>query len=120
VSNVISISFDQFRVAKRVEQSCGYLELGMPAQALANLDGVATDGQLQGALEYVRGQALRMQERFDDAVEPLACAARLLPEPASRHAWMVLAECHRAMNRSALVANTLAMARGANLPRARS
>lgn len=113
MNGIIEINVDQFRVAKRIEQSCGYLELNMPQHALDNLSGLSTDGQLQGALEYVRGQALRMQSRFDDAVAPLASAAKLLPEATTKHVYLALAECHRAMDNSSLAANTLGAARGA-------
>jgi hypothetical protein len=113
MNGVIEITFDQFRVAKRVEQACGYLELGLPQQALDNVAGLATSGQLEGALQYVRGQALRMQARFDDAVAPLATAAQLLPEPAVEHVLEALAFCQEAMNRAGSVANTQAAARGA-------
>ncbi len=116
MATVIAVTQDQMRVARRIEQSCGYLELGMARQALANLEGLSTDGQLEGALQYMRGQALRMQQKFGDAVAPLAAAAELLPDAASRHIWLVLAECHRASSGGAVVANTLALARGANLP----
>jgi hypothetical protein len=113
---VIAITFDQLRVAKRIEQSCGYLELGMAGHALENVEGLASEGALEGALQYVRGQALRMQERFGDAVAPLEAAAGLLPEGATRHVWLALADCHRANCSGALAANTLALARGAKLP----
>lgn len=114
---VIEISVDQFRIARRLEQSCGYLELGMSRQALANIDGLKTDGALEGALQYVRGQALRMQEKFGDAVAPLEAAAGLLPEAASRHVWRALAECHRANSAHDQAANALAIVRGAEPPR---
>ncbi|RIK74406.1 MAG: hypothetical protein DCC68_23125 [Planctomycetota bacterium] len=112
----IEITVDQLRIARRLEQSCGYLELGMPRQALDNIDGLSTGGALEGALQYVRGQALRMQEKYGDAVAPLEAAAGLLPEGASRHVWLALAECHRANSASDLAANALALARGAKLP----
>ena len=114
--HVIEITFDQLRIARRLEQSCGYLELGMPRQALDNVAGLRTDGALEGALQYVRGQALRMQEKFGDAVVPLETAAGLLPEPVSRHVWLAVAECYRANAASDLAANALALARGAKLP----
>lgn len=88
----------------------------MARQALENVDGLATDGALEGALQYVRGQALRMQQRFGDAVAPLEAAAELLPTRASRHVWLALADCHRANSDAELAANTLALARGAKLP----
>ncbi|MEX2186463.1 MAG: hypothetical protein WD875_06705 [Pirellulales bacterium] len=113
MAHEIAISAHQIRVAKRLEQSSGYLELGMPAQALRNIEGISAQGQLEGALQYVRGQALRMQNRFDDAVVPLAAAAKLLPGDASRHVWLAIAECYRANRDGALVANALARARGA-------
>lgn len=116
VSHAITISHQQVRIAKRLEQSSGYLELGMPAHALRNIEGLSAEGFLEGALQYVRGQALRMQSRFDDAVAPLTAAANLLPGDASRHVWLAIAECHRANCAGALVANALALARGAKLP----
>lgn len=116
VDHAIVINSAQVRIAKRLEQSSGYLELGLPAQALRNIEGLSSEGHLEGALQYVRGQALRMQNRFEDAVAPLAAAAKLLPGDASRHIWLAIAECHRANRAGPLVANTLAIARGANLP----
>ena len=114
MAGVISVTLDQLLVAKRIEQSCGYLELSMPEQALANLDGLATEGQLEGALQYIRGQALRMQDKFDDAVEPLSIAAKLLPEPAAKHVLLAVAQCQQALHRDhAVVANTMGLIRGA-------
>jgi predicted Zn-dependent protease len=116
MAEVIAISLEQLRVAKRIEQSCGYLEFGMARHALENVAGLASQGALEGALQYVRGQALRMQERYGDAVAPLEAAAELLPEGATRHVWLALADCHRANSAGVLAANTLALARGAKQP----
>jgi hypothetical protein len=117
MASVISVTLDQLRVAKRIEQSCGYLELSMPEQALANLEGLSSEGQLEGALQYVRGQALRMDGRLDDAVEPLSIAAKLLPEPAAKHVLLAVAQCQQALNRDhAVIANTMGLIRGAQMP----
>ena len=98
------------RAARRVAESSGYLELGMAKQALERLEGIQSLGPLEGAVQYVRGQALRMLSRFDEAAVPLQAAAQLMPPSLARHVWLALSECYSAAGREALAAQSLAIA----------
>jgi Tfp pilus assembly protein PilF len=83
------------RVVRRLTVAEGYLELGMPQQALAELDAVDDAGALEAPLLYLRGQALKHQERYDDAIESFRMAAELIPAPYDADAWLGLSECFR-------------------------
>jgi hypothetical protein len=83
------------RVVRRLTAAEGYLELGMPQQALAELDAVDNAGALEAPLLYLRGQALKHQERYDDAIESFRMAAELIPAPYDADAWLGLSECFR-------------------------
>jgi tetratricopeptide (TPR) repeat protein len=83
------------KVIRRLTAAEGYLELDMPQQALAELDAIDDAGALQAPLLYLRGQALKHQERYDDAIESFRQAAELIPAPYDADAWVGLSECYR-------------------------
>lgn len=83
------------RVVRKLTAADGYLELGMPAQALTELQSLGDAGPLRPAVEFMTGLALKDQHRFEDAIEPLQKAAIEIPAPHNREAWLSLGECYR-------------------------
>ncbi|MCA9041932.1 MAG: hypothetical protein KDA65_16375 [Planctomycetaceae bacterium] len=83
------------KVTRRIVAADGYLDLRLPMQAIEELAAIEAAGDMQPAVDYVMGQALMMQQRFDDAIEILQRAAENIPVPFSQFAWNLLAECLR-------------------------
>jgi tetratricopeptide (TPR) repeat protein len=83
------------RVVRKLTAADGYLELGMPGHALAELQSLDDAGPLQPAVEFMTGLALKDQQRYDEAIEPLQKAAVEIPAPHNRDAWLSLSECYR-------------------------
>ncbi len=83
------------RILRRLTASEGYLELGMPLHAMAELDAIEDAGDLESAKQYLRGEALKAQKRFADAIPVLHRAAVALPAADSQSAWKSISECFR-------------------------
>ena len=83
------------KVIHKIMAAEGYLELGMPIQALDALHSLEDAGVLEAMRLYLIGEAYRRQEKYDAAIEPLHQAARLFPVMESRKAWSSLSECFR-------------------------
>jgi hypothetical protein len=60
-----------------------------------------------------------MQKRYDVAAESLEFAARKMPAPHDRSAWLVLSLCYRQAGKMDRAIETLGFARGALPPKAR-
>ncbi len=90
------------RTVRRLMAADGYLQLGLPAAALSELDGVDSAGPLQSARDYLVGQALMADDRHEDALEPLTRAAEAIPAPWNRAAYESLSECFRAAGQEEL------------------
>lgn len=90
------------RILRRLTAAEGYLDLEMPRQALAELDSLDDYGPFEAAMFFLRGQALKAEQRFDEAIAPLQRAAELIPAPHNRAAWISLSECFREQGRVAL------------------
>ncbi len=101
------------RVAKRLQQGVGYLEMGMPQQTLDSLTGLGELGPFEAEVELLRGEALRAQHRYQDAAVALEIAARKLPSPMDKPAWLALSLCYRQAGNVVEAARMLARARGA-------
>ena len=77
---------DRIRRMKLQHQAEGYLELGLPQQALHVLGRLGEAGSVRrgdGAdvrTLYLQGEALRSLERYVDAIVPLRKVAELEPE----------------------------------------
>ncbi len=80
----------------------GYLELGMPLQALRELDKVTDPGSLTASYSFLRGESLKRVGRYSEAIEPLQYAADLLPIPHSQLPWKSLETCYRESGQSEL------------------
>ncbi len=78
------------RVAKRLTAASGYLELGMPQQALDVLEHLGPPGPFDAEIEYLRGHALRLQHRYREAARKFRLAAEKLPQQDDDAAWLAL------------------------------
>jgi len=84
------------KTVRRLMAADGYLQLGLPTAALAELDRVDSCGPLESARDYLIGQALMADDRHEDALEWLTKAAEAIPAPWNRAAYESLSECFRA------------------------
>lgn len=83
------------RVIRKIIAADGYLDLGMPAEALAELESIEAAGLYEAPRQYLMGRALKMLDRLDDAIRPLEEAARRMPGQYRKLAWAELTECYR-------------------------
>jgi tetratricopeptide (TPR) repeat protein len=83
------------RVLRRLLAADGYLELNLPQYALDELESIGDAGMFEAEMHFLRGEAYKSQKRYGDAIAPLQEAARLLPDPHYRQAWLSLSECYR-------------------------
>lgn len=72
---------------------------------LTTLDRLDCNSARRPQTLFLRGQALRMMERFLDAVKPLEEAAKLDPE--NVHIWLALGWCHKRLGRLDLAIQAL-------------
>ena len=98
------------RTIKRLVAAEGYLELNLPKNALEELEGIEDAGPLEAPRQFMMGQALKAQNRFEEAIRSLETAARRMPSPVRRIAWKALSECYRECGNDQLadLAETLA------------
>ena len=83
------------RIAKRLTQAAGYLELGMSQQALDSLECLGPLGPFEAEVEYLRGHALRLQHRYREAARKFRLALEKLPSQKDDAAWVALAQIYR-------------------------
>lgn len=83
------------RIIRRLVSAEGYMDLGMPVQALQELERIEDAGVLEAPRQYLVGRALVAQGLYSDAVAPLEFAARQMPSPVKKIAWRALSECYR-------------------------
>lgn len=89
------------RIARRLTAAEGYLELGLPADAQAELQTIEDSAPFEGAYMWLMGESLRNQGLYDEAIAPLRHAARALPSETGQQAWEALKECLEKSGRSA-------------------
>lgn len=106
------------RTLRRLIAAEGYLELGLPCYALEELDAIEDAGPLAPPMHYMRGEALRAQQKYEDAIQPLQAAAKLIPAPHNKQAWLALSDClrHRGQEAMADAAESLANASDQSRP----
>lgn len=107
------------RIAKRVQEAIGYVELEMPEHALDRLEGLGDLGPFEAEVQLVRGEAYRSLHRYDDAAVALKAAATKFPSPFDKSAWFALSLCYSQAGNKTEAARMLARARGAGLHRRR-
>jgi tetratricopeptide (TPR) repeat protein len=105
------------RIAHRLREAAGYLELGMAQQALDRLDDLGELGPFEGEVNLLRGEAYGVQERFSEAAASFKTAARLLPPPFQSPAFLALSMVYQEAGDTVRADQALARARGAGLPR---
>jgi len=74
-------------------------------RVLLTLDRIESPGGMRGQVLFLRGQAFRAMQRYNDAVAPFAEAAEL--EPQNVHVRVALAWCHKRCRRLDLAIETL-------------
>jgi tetratricopeptide (TPR) repeat protein len=90
------------KTIRRLEAAEGYLELQLPARALEELGAIEEPGPFEASISLLKGEALKGQERYDDAIAALHKAAQMIPAPHNRRAWKSLGECYRLDGREEL------------------
>lgn len=83
------------KTIRRLQAAEGYLELNMPKNAWDELESIEDPGPLEAVVEFLKGEALKGQQRYEEAVAPLKRAAELVPAPHNQKAWLSLSECFR-------------------------
>ena len=68
------------RLNRAIRQAEGYLELGLPDQAIDALQQRRALVDQSGRASYLLGESLRETEQYADAIEPLERAAELMPD----------------------------------------
>jgi tetratricopeptide (TPR) repeat protein len=97
------------RQKKLLEAAEGYLELGLPSQALERLELLAPDAARRSRALYLKGDALRLLDRFDEAALALSSAAD--EAPSNVRALETLAWCYKRMGNLPQAIATLERAR---------
>ena len=116
-ANVTKSKEDRIRRMKLQHQAEGYLELGLPQQALhvlARLGEAGSDGSPGADVRtlYLQGEALRSLERYVDAIVPLRKVAEL--EPENVRVLLALGWCHKRVGRIDLAIEALEAALAAD------
>lgn len=107
------MAFDELRRRQRIRQAEGYLDLllafadkwsltpalrdRLACRALDALQEVRATERQRGYVEYLRGQALRAMEHFQDAIAPLQRSAQADPE--NINAYLALGWCYKRIGR---------------------
>lgn len=86
-------STDRMLTKKVLREAEGYLELGMPQHALDVLVRLDASAESQSRALYLKGEALRALERYDEALDPLQRAAGIAPGNVS--VWLALGWCFK-------------------------
>jgi len=88
---------DRNRLNKIQREAEGYLELGLPQQALNTLNRLGNPIECGTVTQYLLGEALRSLERYAEALVPLQRAAET--EPENVHVWLALGWCFKRIGR---------------------
>lgn len=108
------------RLTKRLSEADGYIDLGMAQHALNRLEDIDEAGLLAPAVAMLRGKALWLQKRFDEAAQQLQTAADGLGSPHDRQAWLAISLYHRQQGNVDEAIEALSKARGVKPPPRRS
>ena len=90
------------KTIRRLQAAEGYLELNLPQRARAELNAIQDQGPFEAAIALLEGEALKIEERYDEALVPLKRAATMIPAPLNKRAWRSLSECYRQSGRQEL------------------
>ncbi len=113
--------YDRVHRQQILREAEGYLELAsvggskysaaqerrdrLAERALSVLNSTRFVGRSLAQAMFLRGQALRVMERYREALEPLAKAAEL--DPRNLHVWLALGWCHKRTGRLDLAIQAL-------------
>lgn len=102
------LTSQRIRLQQILREAEGYLELAMLFSdeydttvarrlaiplALTTLDRMGEAGSMRSHALYLRGEALRALDRFQDAIAPLKAAGEL--DPGNIHVWLALGWCYK-------------------------
>lgn len=87
----------QIRRNLAIQHAEGYLEIGLPTQALDALERLSADEMQDMRALYLRGEALRSLARYHEALDWLEQAAEVAPDDI--HIWLALGWCHKRSGR---------------------
>ena len=96
---------NRIRLRQYERQAEGYLEIGMPQQALDALERLTRAQSLGSHGLYLRGKALADLGRYADALTPLGEVARVDPE--NIHVRLIQGWCHKRIGRIDLAVRDL-------------
>lgn len=96
---------DEIRRKQLESHAEGYLELGMAQHALDALNRLGDLSELTPRTLYLRGEALRTLERYQEALEPLHLASFGSAEDIQ--VWLALGWCHKRTGRIDLAIKAL-------------
>ena len=99
------------KTIRRLQAAEGYLELNMPKNAWDELESIEAPGPLEAVVEFLKGEALKGLERYEEAVAPLKRAVELVPAPHNQKVWLSLSECFRQGGKEELAEMAEIMAR---------
>ena len=90
------------KTIRRLQTAEGYLELNLPDRALTELSSIKDQGPFEAAIALLQGEALKTQERYDEALVPVKRAATMIPSPLNKRAWRSISECYHSSGRDEL------------------
>lgn len=96
------------QMRRKLSEAEGYLLLNLPARALAILEAHADWATMKYESCILQGEALRMMERWRDALRPLEQAALL--RPGDLNASIALGWCYKRTHRLAQAIDALTFA----------
>lgn len=96
---------DRIRHKQLERQAEGYLELGLPQQALDALTRMRNPAAMSPHALFLQGEALRCLLRHHEALAPLSRAAQA--EPDNVHVWLAMGWCYKRIARVDLAIRAL-------------
>ena len=93
------------RVKRAAREAEGYLELGLPQSALNALARIDDPGSFRGTFLYLKGEALRESDRFEEAIGPLIEATDVAPS--DLRIPLALGWCYKRIDRLELAIKAL-------------
>jgi tetratricopeptide (TPR) repeat protein len=93
------------RIKRQLDEAEGYLLLNLPARALEILERRADWATMQFEASLLAGEALRVLERYREALKPLEIAAKLRPGDVS--VAIALGWCYKRTHRLAQAIDAL-------------
>lgn len=96
---------NRIRRRKIEREAEGYLELGLPRQALGTLARLGDPTCFDLRALYLWGEALRSMGRYEEALVPLGQAAEIDPE--NIQVWLALGWCYKRTGRLELAIDAI-------------